>query len=722
MLHENGVAKGLDGPQHARTDLNPALAEAEGSVSNDEDVEDDGDPVKPLALMLLKWKEGRRLPESTLDEIANDILSYLELFAEHCEPTSDLQQQPKLQWSNKLENLRTTSGRNSYWKACFPFVEPETVSLGTDVNGKADTFQHVPLCKMLECILKNPYVWSDIHNQLAEDGYLCSVFDGTAHHDHTYFHGDRKKLCIQLYSDEFKACNPLGSKRGKHKLMAVYFSILNLPQKLRSHLSGIHLAMLVKDKFVATYGVKKIFDPLVKDIAELEKTGITVNGEVFYGSVIAVTGDNLSSHRLGGFTCSFIRGRICRFCLALRNEISYKHLESDFVQRTPAGHKHHINMLRSGALTSSLYGVREPCALTFCGFEATEHFPPDVMHDIHEGVIPFVMRHVISHLIISGFFTLKTLNLCILNFNYAPRDAKNKPEQISDEYLKGKSNIRGSASQVFCFFRHFSMYVGEHVPCENEVWRLYVLLRKVVDIVMSRKVPTTYVPYLQRLIHFLCLDFQTLFPAASVPCKLHYLTHYPSYILKYGPLINLWAMRFESKHQYFKDVARKVRNFKNIARTLVLRHQYLETYIATQVSSENIVTTGCRPILFEHLPEIVRSHIVDCGLARDNIVVLKSLAIDGFVYSEGSAIVQSVSEDDHPQFAQVCELFCVNKRIVVLAYVLDTIEFDEHFHLYTVNVTTECVVLTNLHHFQNEPLFVKKKMNIHVINPRHGLF
>lgn len=139
---------------------------------------------------------------------------------------------------------------------------------------------------------------------------------------------------------------------------------------------------------------------------------------------------------------------------------------------------------------------------------------------------------------------------------------------------------------------------------------------------------------------------------------------------------------------------------KNIARTLAFRHQYLETYIATQVSSENIVTTGCRTILFEHLPEMVRSHIVDCGPARDNVVVLKSIAKDGFVYSEGCALVQSVSEDDHPQFAQVCELFCVNKRIVVPAYVLNTIEFEEHFHLYTVNVTGECVVLTNLHHLQ----------------------
>lgn len=592
---------------NARSDLGEPQVELEGdeAVCNEQHLQEEGDPARSLALLFLKWKEGRRLPESTVNEIANDVLCYLQRFAEsYKSPTTVLQQQPKLKCLTELEKLRTQSGRNSYWKACFPFVEPETVFLGNDRNGKADTFQYVPVCKVLKVLLEIPSLWSDFHNQPAEEGYLWTVFDGAAFRDHAYFKGDRKKICVQLYSDEFEVCNPLGSKRGKHKLTAVYFSVLNFPQKLRSRLSGIHLTLLVKDKFVGSYGLQRIFAPLLRDISELEKTGIAVNGEVLTGTVLAVTGDNLSSHRLGGFKCSFSHGRICRFCMALRHEVSYKHLEQDFVQRTPAGHKHHINMLRSGAPTSSIYGVREPCALTFCGFEPTEHLPPDVMHDMLEGVIPFVMSNVISRLISEHFFTLGALNMRILKFDYAPSDVKNKPEEISNDYVKGKSNIRGSASQILCFFRHFAMYVGEDVPLENEIWGVYLLLRKIVDIVMSRRIPVDYVPYLQRLIHFLCLDIQAHFSSVSVPCKLHYLTHYPSYILKYGPLVNLWAMRFESKHQYFKDVARKVRNFKNIAHTLAVRHQYLETYIATQPFNEfNMATTGCRPILFEHLPE-----------------------------------------------------------------------------------------------------------------------
>lgn len=238
------------------------------------------------------------------------------------------------------------------------------------------------------------------------------------------------------------------------------------------------------------------------------------------------------------------------------------------------------------------------------------------MHDLLGGVIPFVKKHVISRLISRNFFTLSALNTCIFDFDYAPCDLRNKPEEVSSDYLKGKSNIRGSAFNILCFIRHFSLYVGQSVPAGNEVWGTYLLLRKIFDIVMSQRIPVAHVPYLQRFIHFLCLEFRALFPSPSVPCKMHYLTHCPSYMMRYGPLVSLWAMRFESKHQYFKDVSRKVRNIKNIAKTLATRHQYLETYIATQVSSENkIVTTGCKSVLFKHLPDTIKSHNVEHNLA-----------------------------------------------------------------------------------------------------------
>lgn len=46
--------------------------------------------------------------------------------------------------------------------------------------------------------------------------------------------------------------------------------------------------------------------------------------------------------------------------------------------------------------------------------------------------------------------------------------------------------------------------------------------------------------------------------------KCHYLIHYPRLILMNGPLRPLWCMRYESKHQYFKNIASKCRNFVNI--------------------------------------------------------------------------------------------------------------------------------------------------------------
>ena len=40
-----------------------------------------------------------------------------------------------------------------------------------------------------------------------------------------------------------------------------------------------------------------------------------------------------------------------------------------------------------------------------------------------------------------------------------------------------------------------------------------------------------------------------------------------------------WAMRFEAKHNYFKKLAVRINNFKNIAYSLTRRHQALQAYL-----------------------------------------------------------------------------------------------------------------------------------------------
>ena len=74
-------------------------------------------------------------------------------------------------------------------------------------------------------------------------------------------------LQILLYFDDFEVANPLGSKRGIHKMLAVYFTLLNLPIKYRSKLESIHLTLLTKSSTVTRCGLDTVLAPhLIDDL------------------------------------------------------------------------------------------------------------------------------------------------------------------------------------------------------------------------------------------------------------------------------------------------------------------------------------------------------------------------------------------------------------------------------------------------------------------------
>ncbi|KAL1472342.1 hypothetical protein MTO96_039402 [Rhipicephalus appendiculatus] len=95
---------------------------------------------------------------------------------------------------------------------------------------------------------------------------------------------------------------------------------------------------------------------------------------------------------------------------------------------------------------------------------------------------------------------------------------------------------------------------------------------------LAEEVPTAWIPYLQLQIKTFLEHFKSCYPDAAVTPKMHYLVHYPRIIAELGPLTQFWCMRFEAKHQYFKALASRTMNFKNICKTLAQRHQLLQGF------------------------------------------------------------------------------------------------------------------------------------------------
>ena len=78
-----------------------------------------------------------------------------------------------------------------------------------------------------------------------------------------------------------------------------------------------------------------------------------------------------------------------------------------------------------------------------------EGLPPDIMHDILEGALPFTLKLMLRKFINEDkYFTLVTLNEAIYNFDYGYLEAADKPSPIqattlysSDKTKMGQSGM-----------------------------------------------------------------------------------------------------------------------------------------------------------------------------------------------------------------------------------------------------------------------------------------
>ena len=104
------------------------------------------------------------------------------------------------------------------------------------------------------------------------------------------------------------------------------------------------------------------------------------------------------------------------------------------------------------------------------------------------------------------------------------------------------------------------MLVGDKVPRYDARLQCFVKLLKNCEICSASLLSEDSAAYLEVLMEEHHTQFKSLYSGAPIIPNMHFMIHYPQQILKYGPLINTWTMRYEAKLRVIKRASR-VSNF-----------------------------------------------------------------------------------------------------------------------------------------------------------------
>lgn len=176
------------------------------------------------------------------------------------------------------------------------------------------------------------------------------------------------------------------------------------------------------------------------------------------------------------------------------------------------------------------------------------------------------------------------------------------------------------------------------------------MVKEVVELVCAPKISAAQVSFLQVNIQEYLETRKHLFPSDKLKPKYHYLLHYPSLIMRLGPLIRLWTLRYESNHSYFKRFVRRTQNFKNFCQTLVNNHQLLQAYLnSSSFFPPALQVKDSSPYHAELYSSKVRNAVEVSMVTPD--FVSTEVHFQGTLYRKGSFLL--LKNDESLEFGQL---------------------------------------------------------------------
>lgn len=643
---------------------------------------------------------------SSMEEAFSEIHSQAKNAALQCLSSQDVTTRNRIEQTfTKIENpftsLNSESKRHKHFGEKWRIVDPVEKVLGTRFDSRrnkatgayeqvvvTDKFAYIPILETLKTFFLNPNLSAIFNLQHThKEGLYLDITDASYLKDNPLFSEKKDALQIQLFYDDFETANPLGSKKGIHKLGAIYFTLRNFPPVYNSSLSNIYLCALFHAQDIKRYGFNSILEPLVFDLKILESEGLKVpkSDHVLYGSIVQVTGDNLGLHSIFGFVESFVARYCCRFCLLEKEKFQSVFCEDnpEVRLRTVELHADHCQTIDTDPSLPHIFGVKRKCLLnSLLYFNTANNFAVDLMHDVLEGVGQFEMKLLLQFLQ-ENYITAEQLDRRIHAFDYGYNQQRNRPPGV--KLLDGSNDLGLNAIQSWCLLRNLPLIFGDLIERENKHWELLILLLQIVNILFSPVVSEGMTVYLKHLISDHHKLFKQLFPTVNLLPKHHFMLHYPRSIRKIGPLVHFWCMRYEAKHNFFK---KQVKSFKNITLTLARKHQSCMALYQESFSKERLTIGPGKITTLNEIregPEIASK--LGCELSSE-VCFTKWVKCHGTEYRPDFIVCTEIVSE-MPVFCMIKTITVVKETVVFYGKLMETVYFDEHFFAFKIRVHPE---------------------------------
>jgi len=183
------------------------------------------------------------------------------------------------------------------------------------------------------------------------------------------------EIRVELYVDNFN-----GTNKPRNQIIGAYFGINNLPYWMQSQRRELFVAGFGKRKDLQKVGIEKFFNPIRDEMEKLrteylrDDNGeiIRLNGKPVHVTLFCLIADNKGANEVMGITTSFYNSACCRYCTSHWRDLQ--------VQPTLRGPRREEdgNCLLQGVLQASV------------------PFPPDIFHDLNEGVIKRLLEHLFT--------------------------------------------------------------------------------------------------------------------------------------------------------------------------------------------------------------------------------------------------------------------------------------------------------------------------------------